>query len=105
MSRKRKRVKKPKNKKSAREFPLKPIGSEVKPRQCPWVVTAKTGVTAFKSLYGVARSYSGVTDRWCEVQPSELQFHFAESDVARSALPPFSHGQRCCRERPCIVME
>jgi len=57
--------------------------SEGKARQCPWVVTAETGITAFKSLYGVARSYAGMTDRWCEVQPGELQFHFAESDVAR----------------------
>ena len=86
MSRKRKRPKKPENKATSKS-PLKPIGqtmSESKPRQCPWIVTAKTGVTAFNSLYGVARSYSGTTDRWCEVQPGELQFHFAESDVARA---------------------
>jgi hypothetical protein len=63
MSRKRKSAKKPKNK-AARKSALKPIGetmSEAKPRQCPWVVTAKTGVTAFNSLYGIARNYSGST--------------------------------------------
>ena len=57
---------------------------EIKPRQCPWVVTAKPDGAAFRTLYGVARHYADVIDRWCEVQPCELQFHFAEFDVARS---------------------
>jgi hypothetical protein len=54
------------------------------PRQCHWVVTIKANVTAFRPLYGLARNYADATDRWCEVQPGELQFHFAAFDVART---------------------
>jgi hypothetical protein len=57
---------------------------EAKPRECYWLVTAKANVTAFRALYGIARNYAGTTDRWFEVQPGELQFHFAAFDVARS---------------------
>lgn len=58
--------------------------SNAEPRECPWVVTAKTNVTAFNSLYGVAKNYAGATDRWCEVQSGELQFHFAMYEVAEA---------------------
>jgi hypothetical protein len=57
---------------------------KVEPRQCHWVVTAKADATAFRPLYGIARNYAGNTDRWFEVQPGELQFHFAAPDVART---------------------
>jgi hypothetical protein len=66
-------------------------------RQCPWVVTAKIGVEAFRSLYAVARNYAGITDRWCEVQPGELQFHFVEFEIART------FARFCLRKRFDIV--
>ncbi|WIW47408.2 hypothetical protein ML401_04615 [Bradyrhizobium sp. 62B] len=47
-------------------------------------MTAKTDTAAFRRLYGVARHYAGASDRWCEVQSGELQFHFTGPDVARS---------------------
>jgi hypothetical protein len=52
------------------------------PRVCPWVVITKAGLTAFRSLYGVARLYKGNSDMWCDVQPGELRFHFAAYDSA-----------------------
>ena len=36
-----------------------PVVPKAEGRQCPWVVTAKTGVEAFRSLYEVARNYAG----------------------------------------------
>jgi hypothetical protein len=78
MSRRRKRIKK------TPPLPMPKAAPEVNLRQCPWLVTAKTDVRAFRALYGVMRTYAGASDRWCEVQPRELQFHFAEFDVARA---------------------
>ncbi|MGT2438154.1 hypothetical protein ACU4GH_22595 [Bradyrhizobium betae] len=82
MRRKRKRAKKTK-----RAFAGSSVAQAVakaEPRQCPWFVTAKTDTAAFQRLYGVARHYAGASDRWCEVQSGELQFHFAKPDVARA---------------------
>jgi hypothetical protein len=56
---------------------------QVKPRLCPWLVTVKSGLGAFRSLYDVARRYAGDADRWFEIQPSELQFHFDDPEAAR----------------------
>ncbi|MHC2842816.1 hypothetical protein [Bradyrhizobium diazoefficiens] len=84
MSRKRKKAK---NTKKAKAFTGSFVAQavpEAKPRQCPWLVSAKADTAAFRRLYGVARHYAGASDRWCEVQPGELQFHFAEADVART---------------------
>ena len=82
MGRKKKKVKQQSN-----TFPrtlVAQVVPKVKPRQCPWIVTTKRDVAAFKRLYGVARHYAGISDRWCEVLPGELQFHFAEFDVSRA---------------------
>src|SRR5687767_8162857 len=56
--------------------------STVTTRECPWVVTVKAGVRAFRSLNGVAKHYAGASDLWSEVQPGEIRFHFAVYDVA-----------------------
>jgi hypothetical protein len=37
----------------------------------------RTGLTAFRSLYGLAKNNAGTSDFWSEVQPGELRFHFA----------------------------
>lgn len=79
--------KKKKEKKQSKVFPGSFVARpepQVEPRQCYWVVSVKANLTAFRSLYGLARNYAGATDRWCEVQPGELQFHFAAFDVACS---------------------
>ncbi|MBR0751586.1 hypothetical protein JQ604_05285 [Bradyrhizobium jicamae] len=83
MSRKRKKANKPK-KTFAGSLVARPPTPQPEPRVCPWLVTSKTDTTAFSRLYGVARHYAGASDRWCEVQPGELQFHFSESDPARA---------------------
>lgn len=83
MSRKKKKKLKKQDKAFPRTFVAQQV-REVEPRQCYWVVTAEPDVTVFRRLYGMARNYAGMTDRWCEVQPDELQFHFAEFNVARS---------------------
>ena len=82
MSRKKKKETKKQNKAFPRTFVAR-TAPEVEPRRCHWVVTAQSDHAAFHTLYGIARNYAGVTDRWCEVQPGELQFHFAAFDVAR----------------------
>lgn len=51
-------------------------------RLCPWVVTVKAGVKAFRRFYGLARHYSRGFGFWSEVQPGELRFHFSNYDVA-----------------------
>jgi len=81
MSRKKKKKAKKQNKAFAGSFVARAV-PQVQPRQCHWVVTAKADVTAFRALYGISRNYAGTTDRWCEVQPGELQLHFAAVDVA-----------------------
>jgi hypothetical protein len=81
MSRRKKRAK---SEKTSPPMVVRQPAPEAKTRQCPWIVTAKTGVVAFRPLYGVARNYAGSTDRWCEVQPGELQFHFEEIGVAQT---------------------
>lgn len=80
MGRKKKRVKK-QNKAFRGTFAAQPV-PKGEPRQCHWVVTAKADVGAFRTLYGLSRTYAGDTDRWCEVQPGELQFHFEALDIA-----------------------
>jgi hypothetical protein len=79
----KKRKAKKQNKTFAGSFVVRAV-PQGEPRQCHWVVTVKANVTAFRPLYGIARNYGGATDRWCEVQPGELQFHFAASHVART---------------------
>jgi hypothetical protein len=80
---------KSRNKKKTQKKPSIPIAGrkvvpEARPRECPWLVTVKKGCRAFRPLYGMAKSYADSTDRWCEVQPGELQFHFADANAARS---------------------
>jgi hypothetical protein len=71
---------------------------EVRPRECPWIVTVRRSSTAFRPLYGMARSCAGNTDRWCEVQPDGLQFHFADAKAARTFT------QLCLRKKYNITL-
>jgi hypothetical protein len=82
MNRNRRKAKKP-NKKLLYSV-ARPAAPVVEPRNCPWLVTAKADLAAFRELYEAARRYARATDRWCEVQPGELQFHFADVLAARS---------------------
>jgi hypothetical protein len=90
MKRKGRKGKKPKR--SPTLAVVRPAPPIFEPRSCPWLVTLKANTKAFAELYDVARTYAKETDRWCEVQPDELQFHFADEEVA-------SRFVRHCREK------
>jgi hypothetical protein len=51
------------------------------PRECKYVVRVKAGLSDFPALFDVADKFANGSDRWAEIQPGYLAFHFEAQEV------------------------
>ena len=71
------------------------------PRDCKYVARVRANQSEFAALFKAATEYANGSDRWVDVQPGYMEFHFEHAD-AHSKFYLYVAGRNLQLEPGCI---